>query len=72
MKIITFNKADTDYYYVTVEEDSIRNKISESKVKKDSVDYCNLVDRTLEFWGVEKCRKYHDWAGTIVIEGELD
>ena len=72
MKIITFNKADTDYYYVTIEEDTIRNKICECKVKKDSIDYCRLVNKTLEICGVSKCRKYHDWAGTIVIEGELD
>ena len=72
MKIITFNKSDDDYYYVTVEEDSVRNKICESKIRKDSIDYGRLVNITLELWGVVKCRKYHDWAGTIVIEGELD
>lgn len=71
MKIITFNKADEEFYHIIVEENSVRNKISESKVSKDKMDYARLIGTTLKMWGVEKFKRYDDWAGTIIIEGEL-
>ena len=70
MKIITFNKADTESYFVTVEEDSIRNKLSEISLKKDNIDYDSLIKLILQIWHVEEYRRYDDWAGTIIIEVE--
>lgn len=69
MKIITFNKADEVYYYVTVDEDCHRNRLSEIKFRKDSIDYSRLINKTLELWGIKDYHRFDDWSGTIIIEG---